>query len=112
MGTKAGHCQPTFFPTSENFFFFFPCLLPTVYCLLRLRRRSFFEAYLSLIKAILSLIKAILSLNKAILSLNRAYLSLPEANLSLPKGYLLSPELALLSPGGELLLFFKRGFRR
>ena len=78
MGTKAGLFHPTFFPTSEFISSFFPCLLPTVYCLLRPRNRSFFRPNLSLNKAYLSL-------NKAILSLNRAYLSLKEAYLSLHK---------------------------
>jgi len=74
--------HPTFLPTSENFFFFFPGLLPAVYCLLLLSNRSLPHRNLSLLEAILSL--------------KRAILSLLEANLSLPKGYLLSPELALI----------------
>jgi len=80
----AGLFQPTFFPSSENFSSFFPCLVPAFYCLLRLRRRPFFEANRSLHRVILSLNQASLSLNRAI--------------LSLPKRYLLSPEGELLSP--------------
>jgi len=83
MGAMAGLFHPTFFPTSEIFLLFFPCLPPTAYCLLRLRNRPFFKPNLSLLEAILSLPEANLSLSKAILSLPMRYCSLLEANRSM-----------------------------
>ena len=83
MGTKTALFQPTFFLTSEIFSSFFPDLRSATYHLLLLRRRSFFEAILSLIRAYLSLKQANRSLNRAFLSLNQAILSLPKRLCSL-----------------------------